>query len=291
MNQVERSVEVLRELGLNQLEAEVYAHLLPRPPMTAYRIAQELGRPTANVYKAVEALARAGALLVEEGESRKCRAVAAQEFLRNRERTFVQKSREAEDVLSTLQGDTYDERVYRVEAASEVFRRARSMIERASHIAVVDAFPDALEELRGSLEAAASRGVRVAVEAYAPVALVGCDVTCVPEGELSIEAWRSEQLNLVTDGSELLLALLSSDLTQVHQALWSRSVYLSCILHAGMLSEQTVLKLVWASRDGSADGLLRQLVERHPFFRTTEVPGHRELLARYAATHPPERSE
>src|SRR5688572_22401604 len=139
----ERSVEVLRELGLNQLEAEVYAYLLPREPMTAYRIGRALGRPTANVYKAVEALAREGAVLVEEGANRKCRAVPAPEFLRDRERAFVRKSRDAEDILSALQGDSYDERVYRVESVSELLRRARAMIDRSSRVVVVDAFPNA----------------------------------------------------------------------------------------------------------------------------------------------------
>jgi DNA-binding MarR family transcriptional regulator len=289
-NATERSVEVLRELGLNQLEAEVYAYLLPRDPITAYRIAQDLGRPTANVYKAVESLARAGAVLVEEGASRRCRAVPAPEFLRNREQAFVQQSREAEEVLAALQNDSFDERVYRVESVSEVVRRARAMIERSTRVAVVDAFPKALAQLRDALESAAARGVRVSVEAYAPVTIAGCDVTLVPQGDLTLDAWRSEQLNLVIDGREVLLALLSADLTQVHQALWSRSVYLSCILHAGMLSEQTVLKLADASRQKRPSPSLREIVDRHPFFRDSDVPGHRELLARFVDARPSQES-
>ena len=277
----ERGIEVLRELGLNQLEAEVYAYLLPRSPVTAYRIGQDIGRPTANVYKAVESLARHGAVLVEEGAHRRVRAIPTHEFLRNRERIFVQKSREAEDVLAALQGDTFDERVYRVESVDEVLRRAHAMIAQSTHIVVVDAFPRVLDRLRESLAAVASRGVRVAVEAYAPIEIAGCDVTVVPEAELTLSAWRSEQLNLVVDGREVLVSLLSADLTQVHQALWSQSVYLSCLLHAGMLSEQTVLKLLAASREQPVNPAIAEIIERHPFFRNTHVPGHRELLARY----------
>lgn len=56
-----KAIELLRQLGLNQLEAEVYAFLLPNEPMTAYAIGTALGKPTANVYKAIEHLARLGA--------------------------------------------------------------------------------------------------------------------------------------------------------------------------------------------------------------------------------------
>jgi sugar-specific transcriptional regulator TrmB len=53
-----KAIELLRQIGLNQLEAEVYAFLLPSEPMTAYAIGTALGKPTANVYKAIERLAR-----------------------------------------------------------------------------------------------------------------------------------------------------------------------------------------------------------------------------------------
>jgi hypothetical protein len=165
------------------------------------------------------------------------------------------------------------------------------MIEQSRRVVVVDAFPNALERVRESLEAAASRGVRVAVEAYAPVTIPGCEVTPVPEGELSIGAWRSEQLNLVIDGSELLLALLDADLARVHQAIWSRSVYLSCILHAGMQSEQTVMKMAAALGREEPELVLRQVVESHPLFRNSDVPGHRELLARYGDVEQAEAPE
>ena len=44
--------------------------------------------------------------------------------------------------------------------------------------------------------------------------------------------WNSQQLNVVIDGRETLIALLDNELTQIHQALWSNSLYLSCLMHA-----------------------------------------------------------
>ena len=92
-----------------------------------------------------------------------------------------------------------------------------------------------------------------------------------------VAAWRSEQLNVVVDGREHLLALLSEDISEVHQAVWSRSVYLSCIHHAGRMSEITLIKRMLEA-SGEESGAL----ERHRFFRNDEVPGHRALLRRFA---------
>ena len=90
--QQKRHIEYLIDLGLNQLEAEVYLALLPEEPMTAYRIGKIIGKPTANVYKAIDVLARKGAVVIEEGKNRKCKAVEVQLFVAQLKRDFDQKS-------------------------------------------------------------------------------------------------------------------------------------------------------------------------------------------------------
>lgn len=252
--------------------------------MTAYAIGTALARPTANVYKAIERLARLGAVLVEEGQSRVCRAVPIKEFLRHTERDFVARRREAEEVLGSLQQETFDERVYRIDSVGEALERARDMLARAKVVAVVDAFPRALDAVAPALEHAARRGVNVVAEAYAPVAIPGVDVVVLPDGQLTLDAWRSEQLNVVVDGREHLLALLSADLREVFQAVWSRSVYLSCLHHSGRMTEITLVRLL--NHGGPAAEALRA----HPFFRSSEVPGHRELVRRFTRPQPKERS-
>lgn len=273
-----KAIELLRQLGLNQLEAEVYAFLLPSEPMTAYAIGTALGKPTANVYKAIERLARLGAVLVEEGENRVCRGVPAREFLRHVDREFQGRRKHAEKLLSALHRDTFDERVYRVDSVAEVLERSREMLARAKTVAIVDAFPRALAEIVPAIERAAGRGVRVAVEAYRPIEIAGADVVIVPDGEASLRAWRSEQLNLVVDAKEHLVALLGSELDEVHQAVWSQNVYLSCVHHSGRMNEITLVRLMtgaWTLEDAA------RALRDHPFFRNSEVPGHRELVHRF----------
>ena len=273
----------LQELGFNELEGEVYLYLLPNPPATAYAVGKAIGRPTANVYKAVEALSRRGAVMVEEGESRVCRAVPVAEFLRQAKAGFEQLSARAAKQLGGLQAAPPDEGVYRIESVGQVFERARTMLEvTAETISVIDAFPTALAALRPSIEKAIARRLEVLVEAYTPIKIKGAKISYAKVANDAPAYWGAEQLNLVIDGREHLLALLNKDCTQLHQAVWSRSLYLSCLHHSGRLCEQTLLQLM-AAAEGGADGkALKAILNRHRFFMKGNVPGQKELSMRFA---------
>ncbi len=82
-------IEALVSLGFTALESEIYTFLLQESPVTGYRVAQALGKPTANTYKAIESLALKGAVIVAEGAQRHCRAVPAQELLNRLDRRFT----------------------------------------------------------------------------------------------------------------------------------------------------------------------------------------------------------
>ncbi|HEX8252380.1 MAG TPA: helix-turn-helix domain-containing protein [Thermoanaerobaculia bacterium] len=270
-------LEMLTTLGLNDLEAEIYLHLLQHEPMTAYRVAQALGKQTANVYKAVDVLARRGAVMIEEGANRLCRAVPAKEFLRHAERDFLAKTKAAATALAELHQPNFDERVYRLESVGQVLEQASTILAAARATAVVDAFPAAWREIRPAVEKAIRRGVKMYVQLYEPVELDGALLVVVPNGERALEHWQSEQLNIVVDGERNLLALLSRNLDAVHQALWSNSLYLSSLLHSGLTAEHTIHRLI-AARGERA---MRQILDEHRFFLHDELPGARELLSRF----------
>ncbi|MCK5171620.1 MAG: hypothetical protein KAQ75_17205, partial [Bacteroidales bacterium] len=80
------NIEILIDIGFNRLEAEVYMHLLTHPPSTAYKIGKLINKPTANVYKAIDALSKKGAVLIEDNKNKLCKAVNPDEFLKLYER-------------------------------------------------------------------------------------------------------------------------------------------------------------------------------------------------------------
>ncbi len=280
-----RALASLEELGFGGLEAEVYLQLLRGGPSTGYQVAQALGRHTANVYNAVEALSRRGAALVEDGRGRLCRAVPPREFLRRARRAFVSLAQEVEGNLSGIAATPDDERVWRLETPEQVLSAADEMLDAAKQIAVVDAFPVALERVRGSLLRAVKRGVKVFVEAYAPCDLPGASVAMVPMGPDSLSTWQAQQLNIVIDGSQHLLALLHSDFSKVWQAVCSKSLYMSCVHHAGRLCEHTLIRALQAARAGHSEQAA-EIVEQHPFFFRSRVPGQVKLRRRFRPVTP-----
>jgi len=281
---VKTPLELLLELGFNELEAEVYLHLLPNPPATAYAVGKAIGRPTANVYKAVDALARRGAALIEEGDNRLCRAVPVAEFLAHARASFHQLATDAGQQLGSLQSAPPDERVYRIESIDQLFERARMMLEStAQKIAIVDAFPEALEMLRGSIQQATARGVEVFVEAYTPTKVKGAKVAHAAIAAAAPQHWGAIQMNLVVDGREHLLALLSRDGKQIHQAVWSRSLYLSCLHHSGRLCEYTLMRMIDAADRSATRETFRRILDEHRFFVRDTVPGQTELFSRFAS--------
>jgi sugar-specific transcriptional regulator TrmB len=250
--------------------------------MTAYAVARQIGKPTANTYKAIESLARRGAVLVEDGANRHCRAVPVREFMAQLQESFLVRRRAAEEALDSLELETYDERVYKIESVAQLLERCRRMIgERAERVVTVDAFPRALERIAPDLAKAASSGIAVYVQAYVPTEIKGAHVTVAPRGQEAESYWNSQQLNIVVDGRETLIALLDEGLTQIHQAVWSNSLYLSCLMHAGMTSEQTIHRMFEAKAAPDSSRRMNAVLDEHRFFLNSDVPGQKELVARF----------
>lgn len=274
------ATDSLRGLGLNQLEAEVYVSLLrAAEPQTAYRLGQNLGRPTANVYKAIAVLRDKGAINIEDGDKQLCSAVPVEEFLAQVKREVGQRSQLARDALSGLEVESPGERVFQISTVPAVLERASSMLQAAEKIAVLDVFPGLLAEIEEDVRAAVKRGVKVFVQVYQPFRLKGAKVVLCSQHEKVREHWKSEQLNLVVDGRETLLGLLNDDLSQVHQAIWSNSLYLSCMMHAGFMREHTFHSIVRHRDQHEFPRWLDRLVDEQLFFHTTTVPGQQQLFA------------
>jgi sugar-specific transcriptional regulator TrmB len=280
----------LTGLGFTELEAEVYVALLQHSPATGYRVAQSIGRPVANTYKAIESLQQKGAVLVDEGTSRLCRAVPAEELLAQLERSFQRRRQEAANALASLRASPEDDRVYQVQAVEQVFERCRRMLDGCEQVAILDLFPKPLEELRAAIEGAARRGVRVVVKAYEPATLAGADVAVHPQGRATLRRWPGQWLNVVTDGREHLLAFLTPDARGLYQAVWSSSAYLSWVYHSAVAAELILAALLRGLEEGATAAELRQAVAGYQYLLRADLPGARALLERFGKRRPAHRT-
>jgi hypothetical protein len=239
MTTTDQASRALQDLGFTALEAQVYAYLLQHAPATGYRVSHAIGKPTANTYKALASLADQGAVLLDDGGGGAARAVPPAELLAGLERRARERREAAAAALADLAPGEVDDRVYALRDRDQVLERARAMLARARQIVLADLFPAVFDELRADLADCAARGVSVTVRAYAP-AEAGAALVVGGEGKGAPGRWPGQQLSLVVDGAEHLLALLSPDLGQVHQAVWSGSAFLSCLHHNHLAMELLV---------------------------------------------------
>lgn len=275
-------VTALNGLGFSRLEAEAYMFLLRESPVTAYRIAQALHRPAANVYKIVEALAHKGAVIVDEGRNRMVRAVPYEELLSQLTHQFTAQRDQASRALAAIGSTRGDERVYQLATREQVIERARQMLARADREVLLIAFPGPLAELIPWLEQAAARGIAIVVKTYGVPAdapkIAGCELHLSSLPVDSLAQYAGEELHLVADATEHLLALLRRDGGLI-QAIWSSSLYLSLFAYNALSAEISLTELGQAViKDRSRDKLLQILRRARLSFDTL---GHQRLLERH----------
>ncbi len=278
-SRIEMAMGTLQDLGLNSLEAQVYlATLQCSEPMTAYRISQVVGKPAANVYAAVANLESLGAITIQEGAARLCIPVEVNEFIAQVQRNVASKADKARAALAGIQVKQEPESVSQMSNPSAVLERASLMLSRAKVFLVIDVFPQPLKELFDDIVQAANRGVTVWVQAYEPIRIPGIDVVVAYDSERVMQFWKSQQLNLVADAKESLLALFSNGLAEVRHATWSNALYLSCIMHAGLVREHTFHRIM--SRQGKTGfpTWLNRILQAEPFFHTVKLPGQQKLF-------------
>lgn len=278
---IEQSVDALIALGFTGLEAQVYAFLLQESPVTGYRIAQAIGKPVANTYKAIAALEAKGAVIVDDGASRLCRAVPAEELLARLERMFCERKAQAAKALAEIRAVAEDDRVYQLRSREQVMERARAMLQRCQQASILDVFPQPLEELRPDIEAAISRGVTIAVKAYAPATIEGAQVVVTLGHETVRRRWPGQWVNLITDGREHMLAFLTADGKDVHQAVWSGSAYLSWVYYGGVASEWLLADVRQQIEEGAPPEAIREALNGVQGSVLPDALGYQVLMRRF----------
>ena len=249
-------------LGFTPLEADAYIFLLRESPATGYRVAQGIGRTTASTYKALEALELRGAIMVEEAETRLCRAVAPAELLGGIETTFVKHRRQAEAVLSRLGADHADDRIYQLRTPEQVYERCRAILNKATQVALLDVFPQPLRELRPDVDAAIVRGVKVGVLVYEQATVRGAEVVLHQDAPAVLKRWSAQWINLGADSEQQVHALLSTDGSEVLHGTWSASPFLAHLYQSGLLGEISASALRNAMRDRLPNTKLEAVVRR-----------------------------
>ena len=96
-----------------------------------------------------------------------------------------------------------------------------------------------------------------------------------------LKGWRGQWLCLSVDASQCLIAHFSRDMTQLDQAIWSRSPLLAMIIANGMGAEMVMGHLVKSMAENpAADGLIERVIADYETFCARGTSGQRTLLER-----------
>jgi sugar-specific transcriptional regulator TrmB len=264
----ESVIDHLTELGFSGAEAAVYVALLQEPKATGYRIARLAGKPVPNTYKALDALHKKGAIIVDEtGRGRTYTALPVSEFFDGMKRRLDTMRGHLEEELKGLTAGAVEGGIYQLTTPDQVYGRAKTLLREAKSVALVDIFPTPLEHLRGDLEATAKRGVHVWVMIYLPGEIKGCEVIAPKKPAVHLEIWKADWMNIIVDSREALYSLLKKDETGVHRAVWIKDPYLAMQAFSGAFHEfifDRAGQLIWSGK--SKDELaieLRNLSRRY----------------------------
>jgi HTH-type transcriptional regulator, sugar sensing transcriptional regulator len=225
----------LVELGFTETEAAVYVALLNEGPSTGYRIAGKIGKAAANVYQAIESLGLKRAVVIDDTAKRVLRATPVEELLQGLERRFQKRKKAAFEQLQSLEKGGSDDRFYNLASLDQAYDKARAMIAAAREILLFDLFPSPLAVLGDDLAAAAARGVKVAGVVYGEPGRYR--FSAFARRPTLPERWPGEQMTIVADAAQALIALIARDTRTIVHALWTASPYLSCLQHSGLATE------------------------------------------------------
>ena len=155
------------------------------------------------------------------------------------------------------------------------------MIDNAKTMIVVDAFPKVLTHIKSNLLRAHEREVRIELQCYDEQTNEFPFSTVTAHHGVKVQAyWASEQLNLIVDGEQTLLALFNNQLSDVFHALWSNDLYLSCMSHMGFMREHCFHQLMRAIDDNVGAEQLKAIILSQKGFHESKVPGQLELFER-----------
>lgn len=238
-----KGIDDLQNLGFTNLESEIYIHLLGAGASSGYAIAQAISKPAANVYKAINTLENKAAILVDEGGTRLCQAVPAEELLNALQHVFEENKMHASKFLESININHENDKVFRLKKPEQVYEKCKSLLKQAKSFVVIDAFMPALEPLLSDIKAAKKRGVNIAIHRYEDSEFPEAEVFFNPLGTDIQRIWNGQWLNLTIDSENFIMAYFSDDLGKVEMAIWSNSPYISGVYHSALISELQMSEL------------------------------------------------
>lgn len=237
----------LKDLGLSSTEAEIYVALLENArqgPITAYRLAQVVGRDPANLTKTIGQMTRRGAVTATGKRPRLYAPVPPEEFLGDLVARVEAKRQEAVALLDDLGPAPTDDRPREVTSAPELIERARLLVAEAERVVLLHIAPEWLGELTPALERAGTEQGAV-----------------VLTRTTSVHASPGPWLRLVVDGRASIAGVGRPGGDALLHGQWSRNPAQAFLAHRELGLEMVLDDMMELLRGGASADLVRRKAE------------------------------
>jgi len=155
------------------------------------------------------------------------------------------------------------------------------MIDKATIVITLGAFPETFERIKEHLTRAIKRGVRVNLLTYGKVDLNGARITLLPIKNNMVITWKGQQLNLVVDGQESLISSFNLKTKQIYHASWSTNIYLSGVLHRLFLFEHTLNEIMSIKDSNKKLERIERILKNQEFFHNSDIPAFKLLWEKH----------
>jgi sugar-specific transcriptional regulator TrmB len=251
----ERVRPLLDNIGFSELETDVYVALRQEPGASGYRVAQIIGKPVGSTYKALETLRAKGAIVSDETtRPTTFSALPIREYIDARRRDLEALQARIETELEDVVTTPAHAGIFELTSVGQVYQRCRELLRSAQTVALLNIDTRPLEELRSELEAAADRGVRVLIKTRAPAQVPGCGIMAPAQARPlpSPGVSGDEEIAVAVDCREYVQAFLTSDGSEVEEAVWVRRPRLAsevCCLFQNDFTLTRVRAMVQAGKE------------------------------------------
>ena len=155
------TLAALQELGLTQTEAKIYLSLLVGSAANGNQVARLARVPSAKVYENLERLTAQG--LVAQLEDGRYVPLDLDEFLARKSSRMSEVAALLKETVKRKPHDVYGEILWHGSGYQALIDGAERLVASANEEVLLSAWPSEIVQLRGSVEAALGRGVRVAL--------------------------------------------------------------------------------------------------------------------------------
>jgi len=238
--------DMLREFGLNNLEAEIYLVLVQHPGITGYKIAGILSKPVANTYKALNQLEGKGLIVCNEADGNKSfSAIKVEEYFDKLETDFKEKRKKIVEQINDITIPQKNFGNFNLTDLKQTYERAKHMIDSTREFILIDAFPIPYEILKESISTKNLRkDADIRLKLYHETEPVCDNIINSYNGEYIVNNWVGHWLCICRDGSESLIAAFSRDSQELIHAIWTTDPFICFTVYNGMLNEFMLIDIL-----------------------------------------------